>query len=386
MKLLHVLGDSKWGGGTAVILALAGAAQRQGWSVDLLATDPATVEAARRAGIGTFSAAWIGRAIRPLHDLAAVARMSAWLRRASYDLVHTHTSKGGFIGRLAATLAGVPAVVHTVHGFGFHEESSKLEFAAYSTLERLAAHCCHRIVTVSRFHRRWALELGIGGESKVLAIPNGIAEPRGSRDRQDVRRELGAAADDILVLNHSRLSRQKGLEDLIAAFRFLPPPVRSRLRLVLAGEGDQRPALERQAVEMGVHALFTGFRSDIADLLAASDIVAMPSRWEGLSISLLEAMAAGKAIVASDIESMREATADGQCAALFPAGDAEALASALAGFAGDPQLRADLGRQARRAFLDRYTLDRMTAAYCDLYRTLTPRPGQAPSMRERIAS
>src|SRR5437867_10276482 len=123
IKLLHVVGSSAFGGAARIILRLAELAKEQNWQVDILTTDNAFQEAAKQHGIGVIALDVIRRPIRPFWDLAGLVRLYRFLQTESYTIVHTHTSKGGFVGRLAARLAGVPVIVHTAHGFAFHERS-----------------------------------------------------------------------------------------------------------------------------------------------------------------------------------------------------------------------------------------------------------------------
>lgn len=372
MKVLQVVGDSKWGGGSAVILALAEAGRRAGWRVDLLATDPFTMEAARQRGLGVVDLDVIRRDIRPVRDLEGLWRLRSFLRNAGYDLVHTHTSKAGFVGRIAATLAGVPLIVHTMHGFAIHEDSPAVARIAYGWLEKIAAGCCHRIVTVSHFHRRWALELGIAAGSKLSAIPNGVPEPAPAADRAETRSRLGLADGDVAILSNSRLAAQKGLEDLLRAATLLEGKLAERVTILLAGDGPLRPALERMARRLGAdrNVRFLGFRSDMPGLLAAADIVALPSLREGLSIALLEAMAAGKPVVVTNIGSIQEATRNGECAILVPVRSARALAAAFTQLMSDPAYAARLGQRGRQIYQQHYTVDRMTSQYLLLYEEL----------------
>ncbi len=159
LRLLHVIGNSRFGGAGRIILRLGQVAKAEGWQVDVLTTDPVFQRAVRQHGLGVVNLNVIRREIRPLWDLAGLVRLSAFLRHEHYGIVHTHTSKGGFVGRLAARLAGVPVIVHTTHGFAFHERSPRSAHIFYSTLERIASRWCDRIVSVSEFHRRWTLEL-----------------------------------------------------------------------------------------------------------------------------------------------------------------------------------------------------------------------------------
>jgi glycosyltransferase involved in cell wall biosynthesis len=370
VRLLHVVGESRYGGAAIVILGLANVARAEGWQVDILTTDPIFQQAAEQSGFGVVNLDVIRRAIYPVWDLRGLFRLRAFLRRERYDVVHTHTSKGGFVGRLAARLAGVRTIVHTMHGFAFHESSPASVRLFYAGLERRASHWCDRVVSVSEFHRDWAIRLDMCDPRRIVAIPNGIVEPRRSSaaDPAQLRRSLGVLPDDLLVLNVSRLAPDKGVEYLIQAAAMLPRG-RSPIRIAIAGDGPARMALEGLSARLGVagRISFLGFRDDVGDLLAACDIVVLPSVREGLSISLLEAMAAGKPIVATSIGSQREVAAYGEVACLVPPADAQSLCESILRLAQDPALMARLGANARAVYQSHYTEERMLRSYRQLY-------------------
>jgi glycosyltransferase involved in cell wall biosynthesis len=373
VRLLHIVGDSRFGGAATIILGLSHVAQAHGWQVDVLTTDPVFQHAVRQHGLGLVNLDVIRREIRPVWDLGGLVRLSRFLEREPYQIVHTHTSKAGFVGRLAARLAGVPAIVHTIHGFAFHEDSPVHIRRFYSTLERLASRWCDRIVSVSEFHRAWAIELGMCQPGQILAIPNGIAEVGRNREvgLAELRREIGAAQGDLVILSMARLAADKGLEYLIEAASILPQTER-RVQIVIAGDGPQRERLEQLVHHLGVtqRVRFLGFREDVGDLLAASDLVVLPSLREGLSIALLEAMAAGKPIIASSIGSQREVASHAEMALLVRPADARALSDAILKLSRDEALMARLGRAARAVYESRYTEDRMLRTYKQLYSDL----------------
>jgi glycosyltransferase involved in cell wall biosynthesis len=382
MKVLHIVGNSRFGGAGWIIMGLGRIAQEEGWQVDVLATDPVFQQYLRQHGIGVVDLDVIRREVRPLWDFGGLVRLRGFLRREGYRIVHTHTSKGGFVGRLAASLADVPVIVHTVHGFAFHERSARPARLFYSALERVATRWCDRVVSVSEFHRHWALELGICQPREILAIPNGVAghDVSSAATRASVRRRLGAREGDLLILSMARLAPDKGLNYLIEAASILEnSPL--RYRIVIAGEGAERERLMRLARDLEVENLvsFLGFRQDVGDLLAACDMVVLPSLREGLSITLLEAMAAGKAIIATDIGSHREVTSQAEMARLVPPADSRALADAILRLAADPASMMRLGIAAHALFESRYTEERMLDSYRQLYFDLLKRkcPGQA---------
>lgn len=357
-----------------IIADLAGLARDLGWQVDVLTTDPGLTRVLREAGVGVAPLDVIWREIHPLRDLRGLWRLCRFLKEQRYSIVHTHTSKGGFVGRLAAWIAGVPVIVHTAHGFAFHEQSHPLVLRFYTFLERLAAGWCHRIITVSEFHQRWGLALKIADENKMVAIPNGIAPERvkPSRTRNEVRLECGARNDDFVILSTGRLAKGKGLEDLLQAVATLRRASARPFRLWLAGDGPVRGELERQveALEMTGIVKFLGFRGDIGDLLLGSDLVALPSLREGLSIALLEAMAAGKPVVATTLGSNFEVTNAGQAARLVSPRDPAGLTRAIAEILDHPGEAAELGPAAQRIFLSRYTQRGMLLRYAEEYRQL----------------
>jgi glycosyltransferase involved in cell wall biosynthesis len=369
-KILHIVGDSRFGGAAKIILGLGRIAQEEGWQADVLTTDPVFQESVRAQELRPVGLDVLRREIRPTWDLIGLLRLSDFLRREQYNLVHTHTSKGGFVGRLAGRLAGVPIIVHTIHGFAFHEDSPASTRFAYSSLEKLASRWCDRIVSVSEFHRDWAIRLGICGPDRITAIPNGIVPPtrRLAVPEAELRHELGAGPNDVLVLSISRLAADKGLEYLIKAAAGLPT-TGLRIQISIAGDGPSRSKLIQLAQELGVigRVRFVGFREDIGDLLAVSDIVVLPSLREGLSISLLEAMAAGKPIIATSIGSQREVATHGEMAWLVPPADAKALENSILRLSEDPGRMARLARNARVIYERHYTEKRMLDSYRQLY-------------------
>ena len=372
VKICHVVGDSAFGGGSRVIIALVKASLEAGAVVTVIATDPAFCRHLRKTGADVTELPCIWRSVRPVRDLRGLLRLKSHFDSAGYDVVHTHTSKAGFVGRVAARLAHVPAVLHTVHGFSFHESTPALVRSAHVALEKIAAACCDRIVTVSTFHRDWAIRLGIAAADKIVAIPNGIDgfEAVSEATRERLRSRLEVNDDDTLVLSASRLAPGKGLEHLVEVGDRLQRKGRGDVRILIAGSGDQADGLQRMIERKHCSDVvrLIGFRDDVAELLYAADVVALPSEREGLSIALLESMATGRAIVASEIATNLEA-ADG--VAVFVAyGDVDGLEAALVDLADHPGQREELGRRARARYRDRYTQQRMLVAYAELYETL----------------
>jgi glycosyltransferase involved in cell wall biosynthesis len=322
--------------------------------------------------------------MNPIADVIATVKFGLLCRHRRFDVVHTHTSKVGVVGRLAAYVTGVPIVIHTAHGFAFHEGSSRLKIAVVAFVERLAARWCDRVVVVSEFHRQWAIELGIARPEKLVTIHNGLAadrvQPR--RSATENRNALGVRGNARVLGAFGRLTPQKGLESLVDAM----PSVVLRMpnvHLLLVGEGPLRARLSDKVLRLGLSANVSllGFRDDVPDLLSVCDVVVSSSLWEGLSVSVLEAMAQGKPLVATSIASNRELLAEGSCGVLVPPSDPSAMSEAIVSLLLDRPRAKLLGERARARFHEEFTEERMQAQLWSLYAQLlgyqagpTPRP------------
>jgi glycosyltransferase involved in cell wall biosynthesis len=370
--ILHVVAGEDFGGASVVVAALADAAVRSGFRATVLTSDPRLAERLHANGVGTVDSIPIRRTVHPLADLVAVVRLTRHVRRHGYRIVHTHTSKGGLVGRVAAHLAKVPLIVHTAHGFAFHEGSTRIRCGVAVRAEQALSHLTDRIVTVTDHHRELALSHRIAPADKMLTIHNGIDDPLRLSPCAPDREPDGRAR--FVVLSHGRLCTQKGVAHLVRAMSLLPAPSKDRCRLVIVGEGELAGELGREVARLGIGAMveFLGFRTDPVALVREADLVVLPSLWEGLSISLLEALALGKPVIATAIPSNIEVVGDSGCAVLVPPADPAALALAIGRLLDCQEERTSLSRAARRRYEAEFAADRMGAAYVDLYRKAMP--------------
>lgn len=374
MKILQVLGGGEWGGGCVVVRSYVAELVQRGNEVWVVCLDDGVEQKFAEVGAKPIRSPFWFHPISPL-DLLPFLQLWWLCRREKFDLVATHTSKGGILGRFAARLAGIPNIVHHAHGFAFRETQKQWIQRCYVLFERIAARACDLIVSVSEDHRRKGIQKGVAPAEKIVTVLNGIETGRfGLTSGHDARRMLGFEGNEVLIGVASRLAPKKGVGDLIQAF----PVIHGKFpntRLVLLGDGPARAALEHEAQASGfgdqIH--FTGFRDNIPDLLSAFDIIVQPSISEGLSISVLEGLAAGKPMVACDIEGNREIFRTGENGLMVPPSDPSALAAAICSLIEDPQYAQKLGLAAQTDCRERFSQTRMIEQILDVYRNLASR-------------
>jgi glycosyltransferase involved in cell wall biosynthesis len=371
MKSLHMVCGGSWGGGPAIVLANTKALIERGDEVWVVTANKEQTRRFEEAGATVFE---LGRWIYEIHptDLLTFVQLFLLCRRERFDLVTTHTSKGGFLGRLAAKLTGVRRIVHHAHGFAFRETQGHWTRRFYVLLERIAARACDVIISVSEDHRRDAIRERVAAAEKIVTILNGIDVGSFScTSMREARQKLGIETADPLIGVASRLAPKKGLEDMIQSFPHVHE-FHPQARLVVLGEGPSQSELEHQAQSTGlgdrIH--FLGFRRNVPELLAAFDILAQPSISEGLSLAVLEAMAAGKPMVACDIPGNREIITSGVNGILVPPSDPPAMAVAFRSLLDNSAYARKLGEKAQADCRKRFSQDRMVRQTLSLYDAL----------------
>jgi len=294
----------------------------------------------------------LARSLSPLAQLRALADLIRLIRAERPDVVHAHMPISGLLARLAARLCGVRLVAYTCHGFLFNQPGSRRRRWLSLVLERLAGRLTSLYLTVSDEEARDARRLGV--HPAPIAIGNGrdpdLFRPDPDR-RARVRASLGVPDERVVVVSVSRLVRHKGYPELLRAMREVPAAelwvVGERLASDHGEDLDTAFAEAARADALGPRLRRLGYRSDIAELLAAADIFVLASHFEGLPMSVIEAMLSALPVVATDIRGPREQVVAGQTGLLVPPGSAAGLARAIGRLAADPALRARMGEAGR---------------------------------------
>jgi glycosyltransferase involved in cell wall biosynthesis len=337
-------------------------------------------DACRARGVSLFVEPALVRRPQPALDALVLLRLAARMRRGRYDVVHTHSSKAGIVGRIAARLAGTPVVVHTAHGWAFSREDPPRTRAMWIQLERFCARLCHSIVVVAKADRERGLGAGVGRPAQYELIRSGIEVERYRDtpvDRAEARARIGVPDRAFVVGSVAQLNRQKSPLDLVAGFARLAAS-RPDAHLVLVGDGPDRAQVERGVARAGlaerVHLL--GQRMDVPQILPAFDVFALASRWEGLPRVFPQAMAAGLPVVATRVDGAPDAITPGENGWLVDVGDAETLGARLLELATDPKLAREMGERGR-ARVEEFSARRMVEQLAALYTRLVEARGRS---------
>ena len=313
----------------------------------------------------------LGRELDLRRDLRALAALVRLMRIERPDVVHTHTAKAGMLGRVAAMLAGVPVRLHTFHGHVFDGYFSPAKTRVFLALERALARRTQRILTVSESVRADLLALGIGRPEQVTVVPLGLdLDPlaRAEVRRGELRRELGVDASTPLVGIVARLVPIKAHEVFLAAAAGIAAQIPT-CRFVVVGDGERRAELIDLAERTGLRGrcVFLGWRADLDRIHADLDVVLLTSRNEGSPVALIEAMAAGCAVVATAVGGVPDLVTDGVHGRLAAMDDAAGIAAATVALLRDPARRRALGAAGRERALARHGAARLVAEIDRLY-------------------
>lgn len=366
LRVAHVITRLCKGGAQENTFHTIRLANRDRFEVDLISgptdgPEGSIEEAVAAAGIEIVRVPGLCRSVAPIRDIRAYSELARLFRERRYDIVHTHTSKAGFVGRLAARRTKVPIVIHTPHGNIFHGYFGRWPTRMFVALERRAACWCDRIIELTRSGVEESLAQGIGRPEQYRVVFSGIdltpfQDALGRREQ--TRNALGVRPDDVLVAAVGRLEAIKGFTYFIAAADRIAAAV-PNARFILAGSGSLETTLRAEAASLGERFRFLGRRDDVPDLMAAADIVVVPSLNEGMGRVILEAGAAGRPVVASAVGGIPEIVQDAKTGVLVPPKSPEVIAEVVIALARDPARRTVMGLAARQYVTPEFSLENM---------------------------
>ena len=378
MKIVHIITRLVVGGAQENTLLSCEGQHARGHEVTLI-TGPGEgpegtlIERARAGGYRVETIENMKRAILPVKDWRTYGALVDRLRELKPDVVHTHSSKAGILGRHAARAANVPAVVHTIHGLAFTASTRRIVNWAYKVLERKAAPLTTRIVCVADAMRDQSLAAGVGTPQQYVTVYSGMeteAFINPPLPREDVRAGLGLQPHHIVVGTIARLFHLKGHDDLLDAAPKLCAEFPD-LRFLWIGDGILRDDFERRMTTMNLSDRFilTGLvpPTKIPELTNAMDVLAHPSRREGLARALPQGQLAGCPVVTYDIDGNREGLIDGETGYLVKPFDQPEFAARIGALVRDAPLRRSMGEQGRAFALGRFGADVMVEALRRVY-------------------
>jgi glycosyltransferase involved in cell wall biosynthesis len=383
LRILRVIARLNVGGPALHVAYLSEGLRDYGYETTLVSgtvgDDEGSMEQfVRSHGIEPVFVRALQREVAPFDDLTATREVRRLIKEIRPHILHTHTAKAGAVGRTAAALAGrarPPVLVHTFHGHVLRGYFSRRTTAGFRQLERGLARPTDALIAVSPEVRSDLVRLGVAPASRITVVRLGldlderVAAAPDARER--TRAELGIAPDRFLIAWLGRMTPIKRPEDLLHAFALLLERA-SDVELALVGDGPLRPALAELADELGIgdRCHFVGYREDVASMYAAADVVALTSANEGTPVSVIEALAAGRPVVSTDVGGVRDVVRDGQDGFLVEPGDVAGFAAALARLALDRGRAEELGAAARERVQRRYSVPRLLDDVDRLYRSL----------------
>jgi glycosyltransferase involved in cell wall biosynthesis len=373
INILYIITKPELGGAQLQLLSLMRGLEKERYNVFLFTAEEGPLLNDFRAisGVRVRTSRFLVRPINPFKDLCALFEIKNFIKENTITIVHTHSSKAGIVGRLAARWAGVGTIFHTVHGWSFNNYQPWPVKRLFILLERLAAGFTSSIIVVSEFDRKRGLAEGLGIEKGYCLIRYGIDLSSFRVSSPGARKEFGGDDSVLVVGNLSCFKPQKAPLDFIKLAFLLKQKIKNRkkIKFVLVGDGVLRRRIEKLIAVLGLEddVILTGWRRDMPPLLAGMDIVVLTSLWEGLPISILEAMAGSLPVVATHTGGIGEVVIEGNTGFLVKPRDMPDMCEKVLMLLNDEDLRKRVGSHARESLGDTYTTECMVKKHQELY-------------------
>lgn len=319
---------------------------------------------------------YLERAINPFNDFLALIELYRFIKKNSIEIVHTHSSKAGIFGRLAARLAKVKVIIHTVHGWSFNDYQPMLAKKFFIWLERFTAQFTDKLIVVSNYDKQKGLDCHIGCADKYALIHYGIDYREFSGGDQNIREELGIDGHDLVIGMVACFKPQKSPQDFVKLAN-LVNQIMPNIKFILVGDGVLRPYIQRliNTFKLRKQIILTGWRRDIWRILSAIDIFVLTSLWEGLPIAALEAMASSKPIVATHTGGIEEVVIEGKSGFLVAPRDINKISQRISVLLKDETLRTKMGQSAKECLGFNFALANMLKENNSLYEKMITKKG-----------
>lgn len=379
INLLYVITKLELGGAQKQLISLIGGLDKERYNIFLFTAKDGLLinEASAIKGLILKQSRFLERPINIFKDVLAFVEILSFIKKNRIQIVHTHSSKAGILGRIAARVACVPAIIHTVHGWSFHDYQPRLANYFYTTLEKICATFTNKLVVVSSFDKEKGLKKLVGREDQYIIIRYGIKgnEFRDQSMRSAARRSLGLNETDLAIGTVACFKPQKSPLDFIKIASTIKKSI-PNTKFIMVGDGLLRRKAEVliKRLDLGGQIILTGWRNDMVFVLSALDIFVLTSLWEGLPIAVLEAMAAGVPVVATDTGVIREIIENGKTGYLVKVGDRQSMQNRVEALLKDRQKMNEFIRLSReKVNSEEFLLRRMVKDTEKVYSTLGER-------------
>lgn len=384
MKILMIITRLDQGGSAEVVMQIGEGLSKKGHEIKIITGltrnhQESFVDYTRKTGVPITVIKELRREVNPFLDIYSFWKIYHLIKKEEPEVVHTHTSKAGILGRWAAYFAGVKTVIHSTHGHIFYGYFGGFKTSIFLWIERLTAKITDRITTLTSLEIDDYQRLKLAKKEKFITIPYGIDTKkyqRPDRTREEDRQMLGLLSKDYVIGWIGRLVPVKDCGTFIKAASLLknvppthPSPLRGEgggIKFLVVGDGPERQRMEEMAEKLGVKGIFTGTRMDVYDIIQAMDLLVLSSLNEGLGRVLLEAMAAGKPIVATKVGGVPEVVKDGITGILVSPSNPVEMASAITNILNNPDMMSIMGEEGRkwvRSFDIQIAIDGLEALY-----------------------
>jgi len=376
MRVCHVITKPELGGAQLSTLNLLTNLPKDIYDISIITSPQGILKPEFQGikGVNSYFPFFLTRSINPIVDILAFIHIYFIYRCNKYKIVHTHSSKAGFIGRLAARLAGIPVILHTVHGWPFNDYQNFFIKRLFIFLERLTACFTTRIICVSNHDIETGLRYKIASKEKFVLIKYGIPLCQFKttiNNREEKRKELGINNNDPIVGMVSCLKPQKSPLDYVKAsidiYKEMP-----RINFLLIGDGILKARCKKALSNSTLNGrfIFSGWRRDIPEILDIIDILLLTSKWEGMPIAIIEVLCKGKQVIITDVGGNRELVRDGITGYLTKPGDYRETSQKALNILKDRDSFIKMAEEAKKSIDDSFDIKYMVNNIDRLYRAL----------------